>query len=200
MDVCKTRKTAAINLIVNSEIMILKKEFDEVCARSIKMIEDAGIFITKKDKENIKAADFGLSQLKKEGVQILTLFETDRMACKILVLLPNQTEPEHWHPPVGDDPGKEEVIRAIAGDLFFYIPGEDTIKHGFIVKGKENCYTMRHEVVLSPGDQLILPAGTKHWFQAGEKGAVMYSFSTKVRDTLDQFTDPNVVRETIIRY
>lgn len=179
--------------------MILKKEFNEICKVSLKMIEDAGIFLTEADKKNITAADFGLSQLKKEGVQILTLFETDRMACKILVLLPYQTEPEHWHPPVDNDPGKEEVIRAIDGDLYFYIPGEDTMQHGFIVDGKGSCYKMRNEVVLQPGDQLILPAGTKHWFQAGKKGAVMYSFSTKVRDTLDQFTDPNIIRETIIK-
>jgi D-lyxose ketol-isomerase len=57
---------------------------------------------------------------------------------------------------------------------------------------------MRHEVVLTPGDQLVLPPGTKHWFQAGERGAVMYSFSSTVRDILDQFTDPAVVRETRI--
>ena len=52
---------------------------------------------------------------------------------------------------------------------------------------------------MHPGDQLILTPGTKHWFQAGERGAVMYSFSTKVRDALDQFSDPLIVRETIIK-
>ena len=57
---------------------------------------------------------------------------------------------------------------------------------------------MRNEVVLHPGEQLILPPGTKHWFQAGKKGAVMYSFSTKVRDTLDQFSDTGIVRGTVI--
>lgn len=179
--------------------MITRKEFEEVCQRSLDMIEAAGIFLTNADKTNINAADFGLSRLLQEGVQILTLFETERIAAKILVLFPYQTEPEHWHPSVGEDPGKEEIIRAVSGDLYFYIPGEDNMKAGFIVEGKDSCYTMRHEVILHPGDQLILPPGTKHWFQAGEKGAVMYSFSTKVRDTLDQFTDPDIVRETIIQ-
>ena len=178
--------------------MIRRKELEEVCQSSIALIEKAGIFLTEEDKAKMTAADFGLSRIKKEGVQILTMFETDRIAGKILVLLPFQTEPEHWHPSVGDDPGKEEVIRALGGELYFYIPGEDNMEYGFIVEGKSDYYTMRNEVNMKKGDQLVLPAGTKHWFQAGPSGAVMYSFSTKVRDTLDQFSDPEIVRDTII--
>lgn len=177
---------------------ITRQALAEAQAQAAVLIQQAGLFITEAEQQKIAAADFGLSRLKQEGVEILTMFETDRIAGKILVLFPYQTEPEHWHPSVGDDPGKEEVIRALWGDLYFYIPGEDTLQGGFIVEGKDNCYTMRHEVNMKPGDQLILPPGTKHWFQAGERGAVMYSFSTKVRDTLDQFTDPDIVRETKI--
>ncbi|WP_242157303.1 D-lyxose/D-mannose family sugar isomerase [Aestuariivivens sediminis] len=178
--------------------MIKRKEFNKVCDEALKMIEDAGLFLTPQDKLKITAVDFGLSDIRKEGIQILTMFETDRIAGKILVLLPNQTEPEHWHPTVGDDAGKEEIIRAISGELYFYIPGEDNMKHGFIVDGKENCYTLRNEIVLKPGEQLVLPAGTKHWFQAGKAGAIMYSFSTKVTDLLDQFTDKSIIRDTVI--
>lgn len=179
--------------------MIHQAEYQEVCQQSLKMIEQAGILLTPEDRTKITAADFGLSRIKNEGVQILTLFETGRIAAKILVLLPFQTEPEHWHPTVGNDPGKEEVIRAISGDLYFYIPGPDNLAKGFIPEGKENVYTMRNEVVLTPGEQLILPAGTKHWFQAGKSGAVMYSFSTTVTDLMDRFTDTNIVRETKIQ-
>ena len=178
--------------------MIRKQELQEVCSEALNLIEQAGIYLTEFDKKNLTAADFGLNNIRDEGIEILTLFDTNRMAAKILVLLPFQTEPEHWHPPVGDDPGKEEVIRAIWGDLTFYIPGVNNMQKGFIVEGKEHCYTMRHEVDLKPGDQLILPPGTKHWFQAGARGAVMYSFSTKVTDLMDQFTDPNVIRQTVI--
>lgn len=178
--------------------MIKREEFDEVCQQSLKMIDEAGIYLTPEDRTKITSADFGLSHIRTEGVQILTMFDTDRIAGKILVLLPNQTEPEHWHPTVRDDAGKEEIIRAISGDLYFYIEGEDNMQHGFIVEGKTNCYTMRNEVVLRPGEQLVLPAGSKHWFQAGETGAVMYSFSSKVTDLLDQFSDSDIVRETII--
>ena len=72
----------------------------------------------------IDIVDFGLSKLEKEGIQVFTFFATERISAKVLVLFPNQTEHEHWHHPVNDDPGKEEIIRAISGDLRFYIPGE----------------------------------------------------------------------------
>jgi len=159
--------------------MIRLEEFNEVCQKSLDMIDEAGILLTPEDRKKMTAADFGLSNIKIEGVQILTMFETDS-------------------PTVGEDPGKEEIIRAISGDLYFYIVGKDNMQHGIIVDGKSDCYTMRNEVVLKPGEQLVLPAGSKHWFQAGKKGAVMYSFSSKVTDLLDQFSDPDIVRETII--
>jgi len=178
--------------------MITRAELKESSEKAFEIIKAAGIHLAETEPDKITAADFGLSRLKEEGIQILTMFDTERVAGKILVLLPFQTIPEHWHPAIGNDPGKEEIIRAISGDLYFYVPGEDTLKHGFIVEGKEDCYTMRHEVVLHPGEQLILAPGTKHWFQAGKRGAVMYSFSSKVRDTLDQFSDPVIVRETVI--
>jgi D-lyxose ketol-isomerase len=82
--------------------------------------------------------------------------------------------------------------------VFFYIPGEDTFKEGFLVEGKENVYSMRQEIVMQPSDQITLVPGEKHWFQTRETGAVMYSFSTIARDALDQFTDPTIVRVTDI--
>jgi D-lyxose ketol-isomerase len=178
--------------------MIRRKELEEVQKRTAEMIKKAGIIVRDEEMPNIAAADFGLSHLQKEGAQILTLLETERVAFKILTLFPYQTEPEHWHPRVGGDPGKEETIRLVCGTLYFYIPGEDNMRHGFIPEGKESCYTMRHEIVMRPGDQITLEPGTKHWFQAGGEGAIMYLISSCVRDILDQFTDPDVVRETKI--
>jgi D-lyxose ketol-isomerase len=77
---------------------------------------------------------------------------------------------------------------------FFYVQGENTFRHGFLVKGKEKYYTMMHEIILKPGDQITLQPGEKHWFQARDEGAVMYSFSSAARDALDRFTDPDIVR------
>ena len=176
--------------------MITRKQQIAAQKKAAEMIRQAGITISDAEVGGIEVVDFGLSNLDKEGVQVLTLVQTRRISIKVLALFPNQTEPEHWHPPVGDDPGKEETIRVIAGTAYFYVPGEDTFKEGFIVEGKDNCYTMRKEIVMKPCDQLTLAPGEKHWFQAREEGAVMYSFSTIARDALDQFSDPAIERIT----
>jgi D-lyxose ketol-isomerase len=176
--------------------VITKQQKIAAQKKAAEMIQQAGIAISKDEADRIEVADFGLSNLDKEGVQVLTLVQTQRISIKVLALFPNQTEPEHWHPPVGDDPGKEETIRVIAGTVYFYVPGEDTFEQGFIVGGKDDCYTMRREIILKSCDQLTLAPGEKHWFQAREEGAVMYSFSTIARDALDQFTDPAIERTT----
>lgn len=178
--------------------MITSKELEEAQKRTAEMLKKAGIVITDEEVKKIAAADFGLSHLEKEGAQILTFLETDRVAFKIIALFPNQTMPEHWHPPVGDDPGKEETIRVISGPLFFYIPGDENIREGFIPEGKEAYYTVRHELVMNPGDQITVEPGKVHWFQSGIEGAVLYSISSTARDILDRFTDPEIVRETVI--
>lgn len=178
---------------------MLTRQLQEQARRQAReMIGRAGIHVTDKEAEGIEVVDFGLSRLQKEGVQVLTLLQTERISVKVLALFPNQTEPEHWHPPVAGDPGKEETVRVISGTLYFYSPGENTFQEGFLVKGKEHCYTMRHELVMRPGDQITLAPGVKHWFQARDEGVVMYSFSTVARDALDQFTDKDVVRVTKI--
>jgi D-lyxose ketol-isomerase len=176
--------------------MITRQQQQDARRRAAEMMRQAGILLSEKESEAIEVVDFGLSQLAREGLQVVTLVQTERISVKVLALFPNQTEPEHWHPPVGDDPGKEETIRVVGGSMYFYVPGENTLKDGFLVRGKEHFYTVRHEVFMRPGDQITLAPGAKHWFQAGRDGVVMYSFSTIARDILDTFTDPDIVRTT----
>ncbi len=178
--------------------MISRAEYEEAKFRAIEMITESGVVLSDEEKRSLEVVDFGLSRLDVEGAQIATLVQTERISVKLLALFPDQTEPEHWHPRVGDDPGKEETIRMVSGLLYFYIPGEESLKEGFIPDGKDACYTVRKEVVMRPGDQITLSPGTKHWFQAGPTGAVFYSFSTIARDVLDKFTDPDIVRVTQI--
>jgi D-lyxose ketol-isomerase len=176
--------------------MITRREHKAARQRAAEMMRQAGVFLSDREADAIEVVDFGLNRLEQVGLQVVTLTQTERLSVKVLVLFPNQTEPEHWHPPVGDDPGKEETIRVVAGSMYFYIPGENTFRDGFLVKGKEAYYTVRHEIHMGPGDQITLMPGTKHWFQAGRDGVVMYSFSTVARDLLDKFTDPEIVRVT----
>lgn len=179
--------------------MITQRARSRAQQRAAGMMRQAGIHIRDDEVDAIEVVDFGLSQLDTEGVQVFTMVSTARIAAKVLVLFPNQTEPEHWHPQVGDDPGKQETIRHIWGDLRFYVAGEDNMKEGFIVQGKDIAYTLRHEVILTPGNQLTFEPYEKHWFQAGPRGAVLYSFSTTVRDGLDGFTDPEIQRVTVVK-
>ncbi len=179
--------------------MITPEEQKQARQLAARMIRQAGLQIKEEEVETIEVVDFGLGNLRVEGVEVFTMVSTDRLAAKVLVLFPNQTEPEHWHPRVGDDPGKQETIRHIWGDLRFYIDGPDTIQDGFIVPGKDDVYTLRHELILEPGDQLTFEPYEKHWFQAGKRGAVLYSFSTTVRDAQDGFSDPQIRRITVVK-
>ncbi len=178
--------------------MIKRSVYNEMQQQAAERIQKAGIVIKDEEVETIEIVDFGLNQFDTEGAAIFTMVNTERISAKVLVLFANQTEPEHWHPPAEHDPGKEETVRAIAGELRFYIPGDETLSVGFIPQGKEDCYTARKEIIMTPGDQLTMEPGTKHWFQAGPEGAVLYSFSTCVRDAMDRFSDPNVERITKI--
>ena len=54
------------------------------------------------------------------------------------------------------------------------------------------------DLVLLPGDQYTIMPYTKHWFQAGEEGAVVSEFSTRSTDETDRFTDERLVRATVI--
>jgi D-lyxose ketol-isomerase len=164
--------------------------------QAMELLRKAGLSFTERELKGIEVADFGLNDLAREGAQILTVVQSQRLSVKLLVLFPQQTEPEHWHPPVGEHPGKEETIRIVAGTLYLYLTGANTLKNGNIPKGKEQFYTARRELVMNANDQITLQPGEKHWFQAGPDGAVLYSFSTVARDILDKFSDPNVVRLT----
>jgi D-lyxose ketol-isomerase len=178
-------------------MMITKKQYREAQKRALEYMEKAGVIVSEKEKENISVADFGLGDLERQGGQILTFFNTERLSAKVIVLFPWQILPEHWHPALDNDIGKEEIMRVRRGEVYLYVPGESTPhpKAKIPPEEKEN-FTVWHEVILKPGDQYILKARTVHWFQAGEDGAVIDDYSSTARDLQDGFTNPRVVRET----
>lgn len=178
--------------------MITMEQYLSARTRAAEMMRQAGCVISEAEIEHMDVADFGLSNLPSEGAQILSLCDTDKIAARIIALFPGQTEPEHWHTGFGDYEGKQETLRIISGELYLYLEGEDTLRHGKIPAGKEAYYTARHEIVMKPTDTITMSPGEKHWFQAGPQGAVFYTLSTLAVDARDPFSDPHMVRKTVI--
>lgn len=164
-------------------------------ARAAQLLRDAGIILTADEEATIEVADFGLGDLERTGLQLVTYVNTARVCAKELVLFPHQTCPEHRHPPRAGAPGKEETFRCRRGLVYLYVEGEPTRSpHARPPAGRESTYTVRHEIVLRPGEQHTLPPDTLHWFQAGPDGAVVSEFSTSSDDASDVFTDPDIDR------
>lgn len=159
------------------------------------MLQRAGVTITAEERGSIEIADFGLGDLGRTGLQLITYVNTDRYCAKELVLFAHQTCPEHRHPPVGDEPGKMETFRCRWGRVWLYVEGPPSpVRGARPPSGHERYYTVFREIELGPGEQYTIPPNTLHWFQAGPEGAVVAEFSSTSRDELDAFTDPRIVR------
>ena len=179
--------------------MISKEQQQEAQERAREYLRRAGIVITAEESTNIEVADFGLEDLENTGLELVVYVNTDRVCAKELVLFPRQTCPEHRHPPVAGEPGKEETFRCRWGEVYLYVPGEMVANpKARPPQGREHTYTVWHEVILRPGDQYTLPPDTPHWFQAGAEGAVVSEFSTRSRDESDIFTDPDILRAPLV--
>jgi D-lyxose ketol-isomerase len=148
---------------------------DEARERAAAMLAEAGIVLTPREREQIEIADFGLGRLEEVGLQIVVYVNTERVCAKELVLFPHQHCPEHRHPPVDGEPGKEETFRVRRGVVHLHVDGAG-------------------DIVLAPGEQYTIPPDTLHSFEAGGEGAIVSEFSTTSRDALDVFTDPQIVR------
>ncbi len=179
--------------------MITLDQAQSVRARAREYLNRAGIVLSPDEAANIEVADMGLGELEATGLQLVVYVNTERVCAKELVLFPRQTCPEHRHPPIGDEPGKEETFRCRWGTVYLYVEGEPAPNP--IARppaGRESTYTVWHEVVLHPGDQWTIPPNTLHWFQSGDEGAVVSEFSTRSRDEYDIFTDPQIRRLPVI--
>jgi D-lyxose ketol-isomerase len=149
---------------------------EQARARAAEMLSRAGLVVTPDERDRIEVADFGLGEPERTGLQLLTYVNTDRYCAKELVLFPGQICPEHRHPPVDGQAGKEETFRCRWGTVTLHVD--------------------RQSLVLEPGGQFTIPPDTLHWFQGGPEGAVVSEFSSTSRDELDVFTDPRVVRSS----
>lgn len=162
--------------------------------RATALIEGAGITLRPEEVESMEVLDFGLGDPEVTGAQIVHIVDTDRLAVRLIALLPGQVEPEHTHP-LDVSGGKEETIRCDWGTIYLYGPGEPTSNPSTEPPAQRaSRYTVRHEYVLKPGKQVTFAPGQAHWFKAGPEGGIAWSFSTRATDLRDSFTDPEVVR------
>ena len=179
--------------------MISEEQLAATQSKTHEYLQRAGIVLTPEEAARIEVADFGLGDLDIHGLQLITYINTERVCAKELVLFPRQTCPEHRHPPVGGETGKEETFRCRWGVVYLYVEGVATgDPQARAPLGSEGAYTVGREIVLGPGEQYTIMPDTKHWFQAGDEGAVVSEFSTRSRDEFDIFTDPRIRRVTIV--
>lgn len=172
--------------------MIDKKTYLERQKKVVEYFEKAKIAITEEEKQKIEIADFGLNDLDKSGLQLITYINTDRVCSKEMVLFPRQTCPEHLHPTIGNNLGKEETFRCRYGRVYLYVSGEKS--NDIKCTPPNDYYSVFKQIILDEGEQYTIYPDTFHWFQAGDKGAVISEFSTTSHDETDIFTDPNITR------
>lgn len=175
--------------------MITKAEWRDARDRSLELLDQAGIALTEDEQENMEIVDYGLDDLERIGTQIVVYVNNDKYCAKELVLFPGQVCPEHRHPPLGDYPGKQETFRVRHGTVHLFVEGEPTRQpEAQPPEDRSEYFTAEKEIVLEPGEQYTIPPDTKHWFKAGEDGAVISEFSTRSIDEEDVFTDPAIDR------
>jgi D-lyxose ketol-isomerase len=151
-----------------------EQEQREARAYAAERLAAAGVAVTDDERETLEVTDFGLGRFRESGLMLLVYVNTDRYCAKELVLYPDQTCPEHRHPPFDGTPGKEETFRCRTGRVLLDVAGR--------------------QLELGPGEQFTIPPDTLHWFRAGPEGAVVSEFSSTSRDDLDVFTDPRIRR------
>jgi D-lyxose ketol-isomerase len=174
--------------------MTAASQLNAARARAATLFAQAGVPLLSPDQ--IDVADFGLGDLEHTGAAIVVHVNTDRYCAKEIAAFPRQTIPQHRHPPIGSDPGKEETFFCRWGMIWLYVEGEPTAQpQARVPQGSEAYFTVFHEITLRPGEQYTVAPNTLHWFQAGDEGAVVAEFSSISRDAYDVFTDPRVRRQ-----
>jgi D-lyxose ketol-isomerase len=162
---------------------------DELIPLYVELIQKANFPVSDEELKSLTVNDFGLDNLKEEGFGLVDLLRSERVRVNLIVLLPNQSLPEHLHPPYANEKGKEETIRVLYGTTRVFIEGEpDTDIR--IPKGKEQWYTASKKIELKIGEQFTIPSNIKHWFQAGNNGSVNIAFQNRVDESRNIFYDP----------
>jgi D-lyxose ketol-isomerase len=149
---------------------IKREKYEHACKRALEYFQIAGIALAEKGKENFEAADCGLDALERMGLELVTCLNTKRCCAKGLGHFSGQTCPEHRHPMVSGETGKEETFRCRRGSVTRYIPDKPAQSPvGRPPKGDETNYSVFHEIKLDPGEQYTPKPDTLHCFRTGRR-------------------------------
>jgi len=98
--------------------MITHQEYSEIMSKVFQYLNNAKIGLTSKEESELEIADFGLGRINEFGLQVVTYINTKRCCSKELILFPQQICPEHRHPEIGGELGKEETFRCRFGKVY----------------------------------------------------------------------------------
>ena len=191
--------TAHLSQLPDKEILMTAMTLAQRQQEAAAIIRNAGIHLRDDEVEQIEIADFGLGRYHEIGLAIHVYVNTARCCAKELAMTPGMICPEHRHPSIDGEPGKEETFRVRAGVCHLFLPGEASEEErqaalSLLPADKQDSVSVLRRVTLHQGQQCTLPPDTLHWFVAGPEGAVVSEFSTASRDDADVFTDPAIVR------
>jgi D-lyxose ketol-isomerase len=177
-----------------------REEVEQIRREAAALLQQANIVLTEAERSSIEVADFGLNDVRNLGLEIVMYENNDRYCAKELILFPRQMCPQHRHPRISDsNPGKRETFRCRWGEVYLYVEGGATAQPKAVVPARHRPYvSVWREIILRPGEQYTIESDTLHWFQAGDRGAIISEFSSTSLDETDVFTDPNIKRAPVI--
>jgi D-lyxose ketol-isomerase len=149
-------------------------------------------------KEALWVSDYGTGQFTKLGLgaNMFVNNEQERYMSMDLFLLPSQMLPEHYHLSTDKHPSKMEGWVVRHGMSYVYGEGEPTVPMKAVVP---QCHmlgtvTVKHEVVLSPGEFTPLVRATaRHWQFGGPEGAIMTETATVHDNAGVRHSDTNLI-------
>jgi sialic acid synthase SpsE/mannose-6-phosphate isomerase-like protein (cupin superfamily) len=141
----------------------LNERIEEIAIVAKNMCSLAGVVLPNMINFEV-SHHYGLDSFEQFGLVMATVVNRDYCK-KILVIFPNQTNPEHFH--------------KIKEESFYCLSGEVKL-------------TVENDVlILKPGDLALIPAGKKHTFFSA-KGAVVEEISSTSTSEDSYYSDPKI--------
>lgn len=149
-------------------------------------------------REKLWVSDYGTGQFTKLGfgANMFVNNEDDRYMLMDFFLLPGQMLPEHYHLDTDKNPSKLEGWLVRHGVSYVYGEGEPTENMKAVVPKchMNGTVTVKHEVILHPGQFTGLNRATApHWQFGGPEGVIVTEVATVHDNNGVRHSDKNLV-------